>query len=360
MADPKEQRDSTQPRHTERAASTAAVASGSVSHFVWPADKDVARLDKALAELLPSISRSRCQTLIREGHVTISGETVYDPKQRLLPGAQVTMRLPEPKPAAPQPEPISLAVVYEDDYVIVIDKPAGLVVHPGAGHADGTLVNALIAHCGASLSGIGGIRRPGIVHRLDRDTSGLLVVAKTDAAHQSLSEQFAAHGRDGRLQRRYIAFVWGTFDRPTGTVEARLARSIANRTRIAVVRGEQGRHAVTHFRVVGEALGQGKAAISVVEVELETGRTHQIRVHFSHIRHPVVGDQTYGASHQTMARGFSVAVQEAIAALGRQALHACHLGFVHPKSGECLAFDAPLPADMQVLADLLGVELTDF
>jgi 23S rRNA pseudouridine1911/1915/1917 synthase len=308
------------------------------------------RLDRVLGAGVPELTRSRIQSLLRAGHVTLNGATVKEPGRRVKPGETYLLAVPEPEPAKPLAEPIPLSVVFEDAHVIVIDKPAGLVVHPAAGHASGTLVNALIAHCGASLSGIGGVRRPGIVHRLDKDTSGLLVVAKTDAAHQALSEQFEAHGRDGRLERRYQAFVWGGLLRPSGLVDAPLTRGTRDRTRMAVARSQAGRRAVTHYRVV-EAYGGRKGAplISLVELTLETGRTHQIRVHMAHIGHPVVGDPVYATGFTASAGRMPAPVQGAIAALGRQALHASTLGFEHPKSLKMLRFTSPLPSDLKSL-----------
>lgn len=304
------------------------------------------RIDKLLAGRL-GLSRSRIQGLIKAGAVAIAARPVQDAGQKVKSGDMVQVAVPEPAPAEPVGEDIALDVVYEDAAVIVIDKPAGLVVHPAAGHATGTLVNALIAHCGASLSGIGGVRRPGIVHRLDKDTSGLLVVAKSDAAHQSLSEQFQAHGVDGRLERRYLALVWGTPVRPTGVVEAPLQRSTQNRLKIAVAKGEHGRHALTHYRALKVyKTKDGKPLASLLELRLETGRTHQIRVHMAHIGHPVLGDQTYGAGYNTSARHLSQAAAAALSALGRQALHATALGFEHPTTGEPLSFVRPPPADM--------------
>jgi 23S rRNA pseudouridine1911/1915/1917 synthase len=241
---------------------------------------------------------------------------------------------------------IALKVAYEDASLIVIDKPAHLVVHPAAGHASGTLVNALIAHCGDSLSGIGGVKRPGIVHRLDKGTSGLLVVAKTDAAHAGLAEQFAAHGADGRLQRTYLALVWGKPLRPRGKIEARLARSQANRTRIAVARGTSGRHAVTHYEVVKTFAPRGAAPISLLRLRLETGRTHQIRVHLAHIGHPVVGDPVYAGGFKAKAETLPEPARTAVMDLKRQALHAAELGFEHPRSHKKLHFESPLPDDL--------------
>jgi 23S rRNA pseudouridine1911/1915/1917 synthase len=254
-------------------------------------------------------------------------------------------------------EAVALAIVYEDADLIVIDKPKGLAVHPGPGHAKGTLVNALIAHCGASLSGIGGVRRPGIVHRLDRDTTGLMVVAKSDRAHQGLAEQFAAHGADGRLERGYRALTWGQPDRPRGVIDAALARSTANRTKIAVVTGEgAGRRAVTRYQVLETFAGGGPEPVAcLMRLVLETGRTHQVRVHLAHIGHPLLGDMTYGAGFKASARKLSPEAQAALAALGRQALHAAELAFVHPVTGRRLAFESRLPDDMAALVAALQV-----
>lgn len=272
-----------------------------------------------------------------------------EPRHKLAAGETVTVELPAAVAAQPSPEAITLAIVYEDDDLIVINKPAGLVVHPGAGHETGTLVNALLAHCGGSLSGIGGVKRPGIVHRLDKDTSGLLVVAKTDEAHKGLSEQFAAHGRDGRLERAYLAFVWGVPSRTRGTVSAALARSPANRKKIAVSRGNAAKAAITHYRVVQPF----DRLASLVECRLETGRTHQIRVHMAHIGHPLLSDPVYGRGFASSARKLPEGTREILAKLDRQALHATLLGFVHPSSGKKMRFESPLPADLQGLFDAL-------
>ncbi len=312
------------------------------------------RIDRFLASKLSELSRSRLQTLIRAGHVAVAGQSVADPGLKLKCDDAVTVVVPPPAPAAPRGEAMALNVVYEDQDVIVIDKPAGLVVHPAAGHAEGTLVNALIAHCGDSLSGIGGVRRPGIVHRLDKDTSGLLVVAKNDAAHQALSDQFAAHGADGQLQRSYRALVWGALIRPSGFVDAPLGRSRINRVKMAVVPEAAGRHAVTHYEVAKVfADTKGNPAVSLLNLELETGRTHQIRVHLAHIGHPVLGDQTYGVGFKTSASRLPPAAQEALQKLNRQALHAAELGFTHPSSGKALHFTSPMPADMAALVEAL-------
>jgi 23S rRNA pseudouridine1911/1915/1917 synthase len=240
---------------------------------------------------------------------------------------------------------MALDIVYEDEDLIVLNKPAGLVVHPGAGHQEGTLVNALLAHCGASLSGIGGVKRPGIVHRLDKDTSGLLVVAKNDASHQALSGQFAAHGRDGRLDRRYLAVVWGSPDHSKGFVSAPLARSAVNRKKIAISSAASARAAVTHYKVL-ENFGD---SVSLIECQLETGRTHQIRVHMAAIGHPVLGDPVYGKGFLSSSKKLPEGAQAALRHLNRQALHAATLSFIHPRSGNRLHFTAPLPSDMQRL-----------
>jgi 23S rRNA pseudouridine1911/1915/1917 synthase len=319
------------------------------------------RLDRALAARLPGLSRSRVQALIGAGAVTRNGLAVLDAGLRVKAGEVYAVAVPPPEPAAPEPQTMALAIAYEDRDLIVIDKPKGLAVHPGPGHASGTLVNALIAHCGASLSGIGGVMRPGIVHRLDKDTTGLMVVAKSDRAHQGLAEQFAAHGTDGRLSRGYRAVAWGAPERPRGVIDAALARSAANRTRIAVVRAERGRRAVTHYEVL-ERFGSGDnprvrrrsgPIASLLRLVLETGRTHQVRVHLAHIGHPLLGDETYGAGHKASARKLGPRPQAALAALGRQALHAAELAFVHPVSGRRMQFEAPLPRDMADLVDAL-------
>jgi 23S rRNA pseudouridine1911/1915/1917 synthase len=310
------------------------------------------RLDRVLAKLQSDLSRSRLQALIRDGQVAVDGVPALDPNRKVGGGAHVALMVPPPVPAEPEGEAIALTIVYEDDDVIVIDKPAGLVVHPAAGHESGTLVNALIAHCGESLSGIGGVKRPGIVHRLDKDTSGLLVVAKNDLAHQALSAQFADHGRTGPLERAYLAFVWGVPDRKRGTVEAALARSTHNREKIVVVSDESGRYAITHYEVL-ENLPAAAPMASLVRCELETGRTHQIRVHMAHLGHPLLGDPAYGSGFKTKANRLSEQSRNALGALNRQALHAAILGFEHPRSGEFLRFESPLPSDMEALLQAL-------
>jgi 23S rRNA pseudouridine1911/1915/1917 synthase len=315
------------------------------------------RLDRVLAARLPGLSRSRLQALIGAGAVTRNGLAVRDAGLRVKAGETYAVAVPPPAPAEPEPQAMALAIVYEDRDLIVIDKPKGLTVHPGPGHASGTLVNALLAHCGASLSGIGGVMRPGIVHRLDKDTTGLMVVAKSDRAHRGLAEQFAAHGADGRLRRGYRAIVWGTPERPRGAIDAPLARSAMNRRKIAVVRAERGRRAVTRYEVL-ERFGSGpdsgaEPVASLVRLVLETGRTHQVRVHLAYIGHPLMGDETYGAGHKASARRLGPEGQAALAALGRQALHAAELAFVHPVTGKPLHFELPLPPDMAALANAL-------
>ena len=331
------------------------MASGRTSEVVRVGAEEAGeRLDRFLARRLPQLSRSRLQALIRAGRVARDGATVAELGQRTKAGETYRVELPVPEPATPQAQAMPLAVVHEDADLIVVDKPAGLAVHPGPGHAAGTLVNALIAHCGASLSGIGGVRRPGIVHRLDKDTTGLLVVAKNDRAHRGLAEQFAAHGADGRLERRYLAIAWGTPERRSGVIDAALARSGANRTKIAVVSEAAGRRAVTRYEVLATyPQGPAKALASLLRLTLETGRTHQVRVHLAHIGHPLLGDLTYGAGFKASARKLGEEAQAALAALGRQALHAAELTFMHPVTGKRLRFASSLPADMAQLAAAL-------
>ena len=327
--------------------------SGTLLFEVAPSDA-AERLDRWLARQAPGLSRARLQALIKAGHVHLQGKIVSEANTRVKPGDVYSVTIPEAEPSEVAGEAIDLNVVFEDDSVIVIDKPAGLVVHPAAGHATGTLVNALIAHCGESLSGVGGVKRPGIVHRLDKDTTGLLVVAKTDAAHQILSDQFRSHGEDGRLRRAYLALVWGVPVRPKGTIDAALARSTANRQKISVSRHATARHAVTHFEVIETFLGaKGAAEVSLVRLVLETGRTHQIRVHLAHIGHPVLGDQAYGTGFKTRTIVLNPAAKDLVDHLARQALHAEELGFEHPKTGRPKLFRSPLPTDIADIIDAL-------
>jgi 23S rRNA pseudouridine1911/1915/1917 synthase len=315
-------------------------------------EEDSTRLDRVLAQHSPTLSRSRLKALILAGQVAVKGAAVRDPAYHVAKGDTITIDVPEAAPAEPAGEAIALNIVYEDDDIIVIDKPAGLVVHPAGGHETGTLVNALIAHCGASLSGIGGVKRPGIVHRLDKDTTGLLVAAKNDRAHASLTRQFADHGRSGAMRRGYLAFAWGVPNRQRGTIEAPLDRHPHAREKMAV--RESGRHAVTHWEVLETFSGRGgKPAVSLLACQLETGRTHQIRVHLAHIGHPLLGDAVYGAHFKTRANTLAPPAQAALAALGRQALHAYRLTLEHPKTGEILEWEAPLPQDLHLLQTAL-------
>ncbi|TCT13397.1 ribosomal large subunit pseudouridine synthase D [Tepidamorphus gemmatus] len=310
------------------------------------------RIDRVLAGLVADMSRARLQTLIRDGQVSVGGRTIVEPRYRVNAGDLVHLRIPPTQPAILQPEPIALEIVHEDADLIVISKPAGLTVHPGAGTPSGTLVNALLHHCAGSLSGIGGIERPGIVHRLDKDTSGLMVVAKTDAAHRHLSAQFADHGRTGDLERGYLAIIWGAPERRRGTIDAPLARSPQNPEKMAVRRG--GREAITHFEVLDTYSDpEGRPLASLIECRLETGRTHQIRVHLAHIGHPLLGDPVYGGGFRSKERLMSERQRQALAGLGRQALHAYLLALRHPSRDEILRFESDLPGEMRSLVDAL-------
>lgn len=312
------------------------------------------RLDRYLSEQLEEFSRSRLQGLIKKGQVRLAGRTIVEPNYRVKQDEVIEVTVPPPDDPIPKPQDIPLDIIYEDDALIVINKPSGLVVHPAPGHWDGTLVNALLHHCGDSLSGIGGVARPGIVHRLDMDTSGLMVVAKTDKAHQGLAQQFADHSIDGPLKRGYRAFVWGVPTRPIGVIDAPLARSVTNRQKIAV-RKEGGRHAITHYKLLKPYRPQA----ALLECRLETGRTHQIRVHMAHIGYPIIGDDTYGSGFKSKAKIMSEDVKTAIKKLGRQALHAAILGFEHPESGETLVFESELPAELKALEQALEREIND-
>lgn len=308
------------------------------------------RLDAMLAKAHDILSRSRIKDLILEGAVSIDGKPVSEPKYRLTEGETIVLLAPPPEDADPEPQDIPLDILYEDDQLIVINKPVGMVVHPAPGSPDGTLVNALLFHCGDSLVGIGGVKRPGIVHRLDRDTSGVMVAAKTETAHKHLAAQFADHGRTGPLHRAYIAFVWGMTETGKGTVEAPLGRDAGNRLKQAV--RKDGREAITHYFVEARFGGEGWD-ITRVQCHLETGRTHQIRVHMAHIGHPLVSDLVYAPGFATKINRLPEDVANPIKALGRQALHAAELGFEHPTTGEEMFFEAPLPDDLQALEDAL-------
>ena len=316
------------------------------------------RLDAWLtAGLGEEFSRSRVKVLIKEGAVLLNGTPCLDPQRKVRAGDTYEITLPEPEDPTPKGEDIPLDILYEDDDVIVISKPAGLVVHPGAGNWSGTLVNALIHHCGASLSGIGGVRRPGIVHRLDKDTTGVMVVAKHDVAHRHLSEQFADHGRTMPLERAYQAIVWGRPRSLTGTIDAALGRATGDRTKRAVKRkgSADADEAITHYEVLERfhESPDATALASLVECHLETGRTHQIRVHMAHIGHPLLGDTVYGGGFKTKANLLPDEARAVVNRFPRQALHAYMLQFEHPKTGEVMHFEVPLPADMEELAAAL-------
>jgi 23S rRNA pseudouridine1911/1915/1917 synthase len=319
-------------------------------------DEGSVRLDRVLAARQPSLSRSRLKGLILAGSVSIGTTAIRDPAYHVGKGDTITIDVPEAVDAEPEGEDIALDVVYEDDDIIVINKPKGLVVHPAAGHASGTLVNALIAHCGSSLSGIGGVRRPGIVHRLDKDTTGLMVAAKNDGAHQSLTAQFADHGRTGAMERGYLAFVWGVPNRQRGTVDAPIDRHPHAREKMAVREG--GREAITHWEVQQTFAGaDGKPVASLLACRLETGRTHQIRVHLAHVGHPLLGDSVYGPHFKTKASHLGPESRAALAALGRQALHAYLLVIEHPQTGEILHWESPFPEDLVHLKTKLEAAL---
>lgn len=311
------------------------------------------RLDRYLATQMPEISRSRTKQLIKQGEVCANGAKIEEPNYRVKPGDQINVNLPPPQPALPEPQDIPLDVIFEDQHLIVINKPAGLVVHPAAGNWDGTLVNALLNHCGDTLSGIGGVERPGIVHRLDKDTSGVMVVAKTDQAHKGLSDQFAAHGKDGKLKRAYKTLVWAGPRHFRGKVDAPLGRQPSNRLKQAVLKSG-GRASITHYEIVEGFMADEKGPLlTLLNCVLETGRTHQIRVHMAHIGCPVVGDQTYGSGFKTREAKLSQVTQKLLTKLNRQALHAYLLGFVHPKTGEELHFESEIPEDFKALLDSL-------
>lgn len=278
--------------------------------------------------------------MIEAGRVAADGQTITEPSHRVKLGQTFSVRVPAAVDATPRPQAIALNIVYEDADIIVIDKPAGMVVHPAPGNPDATLVNALIAHCGASLSGIGGVRRPGIVHRIDKDTSGLVVAAKNDAAHAGLSALFARHD----VERAYRAVVWGSPPKSSGQIEGNIGRDPRNRKKMTVRRAG-GKTALTHYRVLRRF---GDAA-SLIECRLATGRTHQIRVHLAHLGHGLIGDPVYGRSRSRRLGKLDDAARAAVEGFGRQALHACLLGFVHPVSGVRLRFESPLPEDMTAL-----------
>ena len=305
------------------------------------------RLDKALATLMPELSRTRLKALMLKGYILRDGQAAADPALGTKAGEIYQITIPPAEDAAPKGQDLPLKILFEDDHLIVIDKPAGLVVHPGAGNPDSTLVNALIYHCGDSLSGIGGVRRPGIVHRLDKDTSGVMVAAKNDAAHRALSEQFSAH----TIERRYLSVVIGCPLPLKGRVATLIARNPRHRKKMAVAKNK-GKEARTGYSVREVFRAKGQPLASLVECTLETGRTHQVRVHMAHLGHPLIGDRLYGRG-KTPKAAAGAAAGEAIKAFPRQALHAAHLGFNHPLTGKALAFDSPLPEDMKTLVKIL-------
>jgi 23S rRNA pseudouridine1911/1915/1917 synthase len=312
------------------------------------------RLDAALAAIAEGtgLSRSRITALIKDGHCVLNGAPHTNPAVKLRGGETIVLSVPEAEDPNPQPEAIPLDILFEDDALIVINKPAGLVVHPGAGNPSGTLVNALLHHCGESLSGIGGVKRPGLVHRLDKDTSGVMVVAKTDQAHQHLSAQFADHGRTNDLERIYTAFVWGG-TKAQFTIDAPIGRDRANRLKMAVSKRPDARDAITHGQRLTSFGDSDNPAITKVACRLETGRTHQIRVHMAHIGHGVVGDPDYGRGGRTRANRFQDPVKQAILAFPRQALQAKTLQFTHPTSAEIMRFEVELDVQLQELETLL-------
>ena len=308
------------------------------------AEESGERLDRLLAGRLPGLTRSRIKALIEEGCLASGGETIVQPSLRVKPGQTFAILVPEAKPVELAGQDIPLSVVHEDEHLIVIDKPAGLVVHPAPGNPDRTLVNALIAHCGDSLKGVGGVRRPGIVHRLDKDTSGLIVAAKTEAAHQGLVEQFAAR----TIERSYLALVWGKPRPAAGEISGNIGRSPRNRKKMAVVtRG--GKPATTGYRTLRHLAGD---RVSLLECRLKTGRTHQIRVHLATKGHPLLGDPLYGRGDRERLKALGGGKGES-PSLGRQALHAASLGFRHPASGEQVRFSSALPNDIKQLVSRL-------
>ena len=317
------------------------------SHHAIAQETDAGkRVDRFLAEAFPQHTRSRIKALIESGHANRDGTRLTQPAEAVRAGARYALTPPPPVAAQPAPQAIPFPILYEDDDLLVLDKPAGLVVHPAPGNEDGTLVNALLAHCGDSLPGIGGERRPGIVHRLDKDTSGVMVVCKTEHALATLSADFAAHD----LDRFYLALCWGLPNPSSGVIDAAIGRDPRDRKRMAV-RGSGGKQAVTRYRTLSHHPG----AATLLECRLDTGRTHQIRVHLSSIGHPIVGDPVYLRRTPPAARGLSGDLRDLLLDFPRQALHAARLGFRHPRTGQALSFTTPPPADMQALLDRLDM-----
>ena len=307
------------------------------------------RLDKLLSDALPDLSRSRLQALIKEGQVILAGSPtkIKSPSRSVKPGESFTVHIPMPEDAAPAAQDIPLDVVFEDEHLIVVNKAPGMVVHPAPGSPDGTLVNALLHHCAGSLSGIGGVKRPGIVHRIDKETSGLLIMAKHDKAHNGLAEQFADHS----IERLYTAVCKGHPVPPAGRIEGNIARHPVDRKRMAVS-ASGGKWAATHYRTIKQYQQSGTALASLIECKLETGRTHQVRVHMAHIGHPLVGDPVYARAGK-IANSIKGPARDALASFKRQALHARVLGFLHPITGERFKFESDLPYDMKLLLDAL-------
>ncbi|MEI6986718.1 MAG: RluA family pseudouridine synthase [Rhodospirillaceae bacterium] len=320
---------------------------GTLRTWTVPANAAGERVDKALAVALVDLSRSRLRALLDQGHVRRSDVTITDPATLVKAGQTFIVFLPDPAPAEPEPQAIALTIVYEDEEVLVVDKAAGMVVHPAPGSPDKTLVNALLAHCGDLLSGIGGVRRPGIVHRLDKDTSGLMVVAKSDRAHAGLASQF----EDRTIRRTYTAVVWGLPTPPEGVIKGNIGRSSADRKKMAVVT-HGGKTAATSYRVIRDF----GAAASQIECRLETGRTHQIRVHLASVRHPLIGDPVYGRNRTSgRPRRLPESLHAWLLSFPRQALHAHRLVFTHPTSGAPMSFDSVLPDDIANLISRLDV-----
>lgn len=309
------------------------------------------RIDATLARLHPALSRNRLKELILSGAVSVNGQKIGEPKLKVKPSDEIILQVPPAVDADPKPQDIPLDILYEDNDIIVINKPVGMVVHPAPGSPDNTLVNALLFHCGDSLAGIGGVKRPGIVHRLDKDTSGVMVAAKTEHAHNHLAAQFADHGRNGPLERSYTAYAWGRTETYKGTVDAPLGRDANNRLKQSV--RKDGRVAITHYGAKAR-FGGAKWDITRLACQLETGRTHQIRVHMAHINHPLIADPLYASGYATKAGTLPDSVKAVVTSLRRQALHAAELGFEHPVSKEEMNFKVPLPADLQQLEDALA------
>ena len=314
-------------------------------HYTVLAEHANLRLDKFIALNIPDITRTRVQNLIKEGHVSLLKAIISNCSYRVKPDETYTIEIPEATPSHMSATSMPLDIAFEDEHMLVINKQSGMTVHPGAGNHNDTMVNALLAYCGDNLSGIGGVSRPGIVHRLDKDTSGLMVVAKTDKAHQSLSNQIA----DRTLKRRYYAIAWGAVTPKAGIITTQVTRSPRNRKKMAVCR-MGGKKAITHYQTK-EIFGSAMA--SLVECRLETGRTHQIRLHMTHTGHGLIGDQTYGSTHRACLRQLEGEAHDFVGHFPRQALHSHSIAFCHPETEEIMAFDSPLPEDMAKLLEFL-------